>query len=93
MKANLVALSLAAAAVAWIARGYVPPEQPERPRRIMLEPVRVYVAGDKAAWQLRWLEDRLDYGLAVQMVQVADDSPVPPKSPLREFIGGSAYEY
>ncbi|MBN1268971.1 MAG: response regulator SirA [Kiritimatiellae bacterium] len=27
------------------------------------------------------------------MHQVADDSPVPPKSPLREFIGGSAYEY
>jgi uridine kinase len=40
-----------------------------------------------------WMRAHRVYGLLQSVTPVADDSAIPPTSLLREFIGGSAYEY
>jgi uridine kinase len=40
-----------------------------------------------------WMRADRVYRLLRSVTPVEDDSPIPPTSLLREFIGGSAYEY
>ena len=40
-----------------------------------------------------WLRAQRVYGLLRSVMPVEDDSPIPPTSHLREFIGGSCYTY
>jgi uridine kinase len=40
-----------------------------------------------------WLRADRVYAMLQELTPVEDDSPIPPTSHLREFIGGSAYQY
>jgi len=70
----LVLSVLLALCAAWIARDVLEELRPDpelelRPRRLVLDAEKVPVPG-KAVYSIRWLEDRLDYGIVAQLVEV-----------------------
>jgi uridine kinase len=65
--------------------------------------MRVRLFGHFSKWAEQYKDDPLRedafmraervYHLLKSVTPVEDDSPIPPDSLLREFIGGSCYEY
>ena len=78
----------------YIVNGALPYELPVmRPRLIDHFAEWVVDYRDDPNRQDAWMRAHRVYGLLQSVTPVEDDSPIPPASLLREFIGGSAYEY